>query len=499
MSSWCGATGARSPQILQEADEELDLPPLDGAVDDEDHPAASHGDDESLDEGEALGDDDRAASELDADVELDVTDEAPIEGGEAARDAIDTGGAAEEIAFFDEAARGSDESGPAGEEDEESPFDASMNGEDGAGTSDDLSSFVDEGALPPLDADGGEGEGLEPSEPVAASRVALAVERNRWGVATGMGAQVPCWLVAVSPVHVVAAGPTVVIARDGARVSKPAGPEIDVVALATAEEAIFAVARKGTLFASVDGGDTWATGSVPWTAVRGTLAIAATPGRLWVCEGGALWSVRWSRKSRPEPPIQARKDGVRAMTTAGSTLVILTEKVVFVDALVGSDAGEQAPEQTELAIEKLRGDDEAPDVQVVPAAVGEAIGEGPVTLAATPDGRAIGLLANGGVLVSRDGGASFRRCKVAGHAIALAFAGQGEGARLLVLVAPEDRSRGGDLSLQEVGESASSRVAELPGAGAASGRAALVWDATREVLWVASSSGLVAYEPAARH
>lgn len=178
--------------------------------------------------------------------------------------------------------------------------------------------------------------------------------------------------------------------------------------------------------------------------------------------------------------------------------MILTEKVVSADAQ-GGDGTEQATEQTELAIEKLRGDDEAPEVQVVPAAVGEAIGEGPVTLAATPDGRAIGLLANGGVHVSRDGGASFRRCKVAGHAIALAFAGQGEGARLLTLVAPEDRSRGGDLSLQEVGESGSSRVADLPGAGAASGRAALVWDATREVLWVASSSGLVAYEPAARH
>jgi len=481
MPSWCGATGARSLKIAQEGDEELDLPPLDGALDDDDLPPAAHDDDEVIEEGDPSGADDRAALDLDSDVALDVTDEAPVDGDEAARDAIDTGAAEDAIAFDDDE-RGSDESGPAGEEEEDSPFDASMNGEEGAGTGDDLSSFVDEGALPPLDADGDEGEGLEPSEPHTPELTVLAVERNRWTIASGMGAQVPCWLVAASPAHVVAAGPTVVIAKDGARVSKAAGPEIDVVALATAEDAIFAVARKGTLFASVDGGDTWATGSVPWTAVRGALAIAATPGRLWVCEGGALWSVRWSRKSRPEPPIQARKEGVRAMTAAGSTLVILAEK------------------GAELAIEKLRGDDEAPEMHVVPAGVSEALGEGPVTLAATSDGRSIGMLAGGAVHVSRDGGASFRRCKLGGgQVIALAFAGDGESARLLLLSAPEDRGRSADLVLFEAGESRSSRIADLPGAGAASGRAALVWDATREVLWVASSSGLVAYEPAARH
>ncbi len=475
MSSPIAATGARPPPSLSEEDEdELDLPPLDGAA--EDAPAAAIHDDEETPEEEGAGGDDSAAEEIDPEIVLDIHDEAPLDGNEAARDAIDIGGLADSLTFLDGDGHGSEESGLPHDEEDESILDAQGSDDAGAGTDDDPSAFVDEGALPPLDADDDRPGITGATRPAGAPR---APERSRWRVASGMGAQVPCWLVAASPAHVVAAGPTVLIARDGTRVSKAAGPDIDAVALAAAEDAIFAVARKGALFASVDGGDSWATGSVPWPSPRGGLAIAATPGRLWICEGGALWSVRWSRRSRPEPPVLARKHGVRAMVAAGSTLVILSER------------------DDDLAIERLRGDDEVPEAHGVPAETCAAIAEAHVVLASTASGRALAILAGGAVHVSRDSGVTFTRSKI-GPAVAIAFAGDGDDARVVALTTPEERSKSSDLILVEAGESAPSRIADVPAAGAA-GRAALVWDAAREVLWVASSAGLVAYERSAQH
>ena len=69
---------------------------------------------------------------------------------------------------------------------------------------------------------------------------------------------------------------------------------------------------------------------------------------------------------------------------------------------------------------------------------------------------------------------------------------------MVALTANEERARSSDLILVEAGEGSSTRIADIATAGA-SGRAALVWDAAREVLWVASSAGLVAYERSARH
>ncbi len=536
MSSPTGATGAPSHRILAEDEDELELPPLDGAPDERAAEAAVDDDDVLEEEGGAG--DDGAAAELDPGFSLDVTEEAPV-SEEAARDAVDIGAMDDAIAFLDEDARSSDESGLTHDAEDESILDAQESDDVGAGTGEDPSVFVDEGALPPLDADEGadedeaaargEGTGIAPSRGASA-----APERGGWRVASSMGAQVPCWLVAVSPAHVVAAGPTVLIARDGGRVSKTAGPDIDAVALAAAEEAIFAVARKGALVASVDGGDSWATGSVPWHAAHGGLAIAATPGRLWICEGGALWSVRWSRRSRPEPPVLARKRGVRAMVAAGSTLVVLSERAAEPAAPERGPASGGAPEHApasegtlepaaegplerspasepegapesapapqraaDLVLERLRGDDEVPDAQVVPQATRAAIADAQVVLASTASGRALALLAGGAVHVSRDGGATFQRCRLA-PAVAIGFAGDGDDARVVALTTNEERARSSDLILVEAGEGSSTRIADIATAGA-SGRAALVWDASREVLWVASSAGLVAFERSARH
>jgi hypothetical protein len=473
------------PNLLQDDEEEdLDLPPLDGALDDDEGSGVAGVEDEIGDEPEGAGDD-AAAIDLDPGVTLDVGEEPSDGEADLVGEAVDIGSIADALAVTDEGDRASDESGLADEPEDQSPFDTASEDEAGAGTGEDPAAFVDEDHLPPLDGepeDGAAGAlgqacGIEP---------ALGRERARWRVASGRGAQVPCWLVAVSPACVVAAGPTVLVAREGTRAPSAAGAGIDAVALAASDEAIFAVARRGALLASVDGGDSWATGSVPWPASRGALAIAATPGRLWICDGGALWSVRWSRRSRPEPPILVRAEGVRAMVAAGSTLVILAQR--------GDD----------LAVERLRGDDEATPAQAVPPPVRAAIGDAPPILAASASGRSIAILAGGAVHVTRDGGRTFRRIKVA--AIAAAFAGDDDedDARLVVLAsgAEGERDRGrGALFLAEVDEDggAVERVADVPGGAEASGRAAMAWDGAREVLWVACAAGLVGFERSAQH
>ncbi|MFO0591242.1 MAG: hypothetical protein U0441_27090 [Polyangiaceae bacterium] len=466
------APAARSQRLLHEDEDELPLPPLDGARDD-DAPLAI-ADDDAIEEGEASGSDDGAPVEMDAGIVLDVKDEEIADGAEAARDVVDLASIADTLAFLDDAERDDDGSGLGRDEDDDTLLDDQESDVAGAGTGEDPSVFVDEGALPPLDEDDG-----AHAVDVALRRSATATpERARWRVVSGVGAQVPCWLVAASPSLVVASGPTMIIARDGGRVSKAAGPDIDAAALAASEDAIFAVTRKGALFASTDGGGSWATGSVPWPLSRGG-GIAATPGRLWICDGGALWSVRWTPTSRPEPPVERGGRGVRAMIAAGSTLVLLSEK------------------EGDLVIERLRGDDEAPDEQRVPDEVRAAIGDGSVTLAATPSARAIALLSGGVVHVSRDGGATFTRAKV-GPAAAIAFAGDGDAARLVALTAREDRTSPLDLLLVELASDEASHVADVAVSGA-SGRAALAWDSAREVLWVASSAGLIAYERSTQH
>jgi len=297
-----------------------------------------------------------------------------------------------------------------------------------------------------------------------------------------MGAQVPCSLVAVSAAHVVAAGQTVLVARGGARVSSGVGLDVDAVAVAATDDAIFVAPRRGPLFVSTDGGETWATGSVPWPAATGPLAVAATPGRLWICEGGALWSVRWGKGCRPEPPLLVRKGGVRAMTAADTTLVILAER------------------DSELVVERLRGDDEAPPAEVLPAEMRAALGDGSPVLAATAGGRAIAVIAGTAVLVSRDGGRSFR-AHPAGCGLAVAFEGAGEDARVLALVTSAERGRDAPLYLAEIDDGGRLvRVAEIAsGAGAAGRSAALGWDGAREVVWVACAAGLMAFERPARH
>lgn len=471
-----------APRSLHDDEEELlELPPLDGALD-ERHETSDEADDEIAEETRSTGDDD-GARELDVGATLDLVDESGPDDTEAAPHALDIGSFADALVLSDDGERASDESGLSHDDDEESALDAHLNDDAGAGTGEDPAAFVDERALPPLDADDGGDAGSSAALGGSfADGGRSSLRRARFGAVSGMGAQVPCSLVAVSSAHVVAAGRTVLVARGGARVSNDVGPDVDAVAVAASDDAIFVASRRGALFASMDGGASWTTGSVPWPATRAPLALAATPGRLWICENGALWSVRWGGNGRPEPPVMVRKDGVRAMAAASSTLVILAER----------DAG--------LVLERLRGDDEAPPAETVPGDVRAAVGKTSPVLAAAAGGRVLGVLAGGAAFVSRDAGRTFAE-RATVSAIALAFAGERDDARAVVLTTTAARGHDAPLDLAEIGPGgALVRVAEVATvSGDLDRAAAIAWDAAREVMWVACSAGLTAFERPARH
>lgn len=448
-------------------EEELELPPLDGVQGDEEPPGGGGHDDE-IDEAPLLGDDDGAAFDLDPAAEIDAIDEHAAEGSDAAHDAVDIGSLADAIALPDEGPRATDEHGLAHDEQDASPFDAQASDEAGAGTGDDLAAFVDEGALPPLGADDGDDQ-------IAPADRASRWDRGRYHLATGLGAEVPCRLLAVSASHVVAAGPAVLVVRDGARTSRGGDPGIDAIAVAAMDGVIFAASRRGALFASTDGGDTWAPAGTLHPSAP-PIELAATPGRLWIRQQGALWSMRWS-EGGAEPQVLVRKEGVRAMAAAGSSLVILAER------------------EGRLGIERLRGDDEASAPEPLPEAMAAAA-EGASMPAAGDGGRALVLLEGGVAHVSRDGGRSFQVCAT-GPALAASFVGAGPGARVLLLTRSE---RAGDaaayvLEIDEAGTE--TRVAEIAAGG--EGAAAIAWDPAREVLWVACEAGLLAFQRSAKH
>lgn len=461
-----------APPPTTHDDEELELPPLDGVLDDEE-PAGGGGHDDEIDEAPLLGDDDGAAFDLDPAAEIDAIDEHAAEGSDAAHDAVDVGSLADAIALPDEGPRATDEHGLAHEEHDASPFDTQTSDEAGAGTGEDLAAFVDEGALPPLGAN--DGDELAPGAHLAQAGRASRWDRGRYHLATGLGAEVPCRLLAVSASHVVAAGPAVLVVRDGARMSRGGDPDIDAVAVAAMDGAIFAASRRGALFASTDGGDTWAPAGTLHPSAP-PIELAATPGRLWIRQQGALWSTRWS-EGGAEPQVLVRKEGVRAMAAAGSSLVILAER------------------EGHLAIERLRGDDEASAPEPLPEAM-TAAAEGASMPAAGDGGRALVLLAGGVAHVSRDGGRSFRVCHT-GPALAASFVGTGPGARLLLLTRSERAGIAAAFVLEIDEAGTETRVAEIAAGG--EGAAAIVWDPTREALWVACDAGLLAFQRSAKH
>lgn len=476
----------------EEGTEELELPPLDADAEDE-------GEDASLDDLPALIDedglDDGNATDLDAggdDLETleDESDEPERE--------LDVGPLDDEIQLH---AGGEVDGEPEGMADDDGvAIDETDEGDEGdaEGTGDDPGDEVDEAALPAIDDDAGEDDPDTLSETLLAEGESglPAWTTARWTLLDGAGASVPCRVVAVSGGRVAAAGEVLLLVDEGARVARRLPFGEGAVAVALEGEAILAAMARGPLLASRDGGaeasslGSWraalgpspAPRQAPTDAGASLVELAATPGRFWIRAGAALLC----STSLDKAPAAVRERGVSAITASAGVLVALT-------------VGAEGP-----AIERFRGDDEGWAEARLTGAARRIAERGSLRVSAAGAGSCLAISDQQQIAVSRDAGATFTLVEL-GPVPAMTFAGEGPDARLLALVAP---TAGGTAFVVEIAAGGEAqRVGEIPvpegepGAPAASpwAGAAMAWDASREVVWVACGVGLVALGRPQRH
>jgi hypothetical protein len=468
---------------LDDEDGEFELPPLD--ADEEGDEATSDADLgdvlPSVEENDPLAMDDEHAHDLDIGLEIEggAEESDDIEGVE---EHVDIGPLDEGITALDGEPPVRDEDDVvAHHEDEDADLEApGLHLDDGGeeGTGEDAGNDVDEGALPELDAS----EQDMDDERLADLLLEEAARGHlppwaaaRWSVLEGAGATVPCRAVAVAGGRVLAAGDVLLTVDEGAHAARRTGLEVPVSAIAAADEVTLVATTRGGLLESRDAGAT-GTPVAGWRSAAGPIALAATPGRIWILREGALWSMRG-----PDGAPQPVRDGVRAIAASGTVLVALA-------------AGPEG-----LSISRLRGDDEAFHAEPLDAATAQVLEEdGCAEMAAAASGKAIALRTGRGLLLSRDGGRSFETVPLHGLR-ALCFAGDDEDAPALALVTGENEGASWLVRVTDEGEPA--RVAEIRGGGEGDtlAEATIVWDASRELSWVACRAGLVALGPARRH
>ncbi|KYF67179.1 hypothetical protein [Sorangium cellulosum] len=540
-------TAVDDEELERERDENddklIDLPPL-GHDEEEERDEGFEELLQTLDDAEG-GLDDVNASDLEVGVEL-AEDEDGVGEDEAAEEGVDVGALHEGIADADAGSWLSDEA--AGHEDDDNDdLDAhgGAHGDDGGaeGTGEDPSDDVDEGELPALDADQDgayEGEDLLAELPDLADDQAPVWDALPWVVVEGAGAAVPCSTLAAAGGYVVAggAGPepgtsepaarsggrarradrtggdrgTVLVVDAGALAARRAGVDASASSIALSDAALLIATRRGNLLLSDDRGKTasplgaWGSGGAPVT-------LAMTPGRLWVLSGKTLWSpaagavvvppetgsaVTPGSARREAAPAPARgalslslgpalRDGVLRMSASEGVIVALTS----------TEAGPQ--------LERLRGDDEGSPAVPLSGAARRAAEADDGRLAAASGGRSVALSGAGLLCVSRDGGETFRVIEGLPLVVALAFAGDHRGSALLALVAREGERRAQLVHVPS--NAAPTLIAEIEATphGAAEDdaagmpRAAIAWDASREVVWVACSAGLLALTRQRKH
>ncbi len=286
----------------------------------------------------------------------------------------------------------------------------------------------------------------------------------------------PCRSLSVAAGRVAAAGEVLLFVEEGARAARRLPFGEGVVAVALADDALVAATARGQLLTSGDGGtDAIALGA--FRAGAGPLAVqlAATPGRFWIRAGASLSCV-----TLPAPaPSAVRERGVVAIAASGGTLVAVT-------------LGPLGP-----AIDRLRGDDEGGLEAPLAGAAGALVerGRDALLLAVASGGRCLALGDGRSVVVSRDGGATFAALEP-GPTVAIAFAGDDAEAPLLALVVPR-----GTVVAYLVEVSARGHASRIGEVSIADGElpAAIAWDASRELIWVASGAGLIALGMPRRH
>ncbi|WP_437659722.1 hypothetical protein [Sorangium sp. So ce1182] len=541
-------TAVDDDEIEREHDEHddklVDLPPLGHDEDDEGEETFEELL-QTLDEAEG-GLDDVNANDLEVGVEL-AEDNAGAGDDEAAEEDVDVGALHEGIADAEAGSWLSDET-PGHNDDEHDDLDehGGAHADDGGaeGTGEDPSEDVDEDELPALDADQDgtyEGEDLLAELPDLADDQAPVWDALPWVVVEGAGAAVPCSTLAVAGGYVVAGGAgaepgptgepaarpggrarradrtagdrgTVLVVDAGALTARRAGVDASAASIALSDAALLIATRRGSLLLSDDRGKTasplgaWGSGGAPVT-------LATTPGRLWVLCGKTLWSPAAGAVVVPPEtgtavtPGSSRRDSAPAPSRGALSLSLgpaLRDGVLrmsasegVIVALTSTPAGPQ--------LERLRGDDEGSPVVPLSGAARRAAEADDVRLAAAAVGRSIALAGAGLLCVSRDGGETFRVIEGLPLVIALAFAGDHRGSPLLALVAREGERRAQVVHVPSnaaptlVAEIEATAHGALEEGGASSPRAALAWDASREVAWVACSAGLLALTRQRKH
>lgn len=485
-----------------ELDEELDLPPADD--DDERDGGDGHTDElpDELDDPGGL--DDANAGDLDVggeDLEEDDEKHDDAEGD------VDVGALDEDI-VVDEQKHADHEADGLGEEDHEVAADLPGEDDGGAeGTSEDPGADVDEGALPDLDDDAGEGGDDRLADELLAESESMPWSDARWATQEGAGAPLPCCAVAAAAGRVAAAGEVLLMVDDGARAAHTLPFGEASVAIALSDDALLAATARGQLFvARAHGAEavslgSWRAGIGPsmglWPAESGApVELAATPGRFWIRAGAALLQA-----SSTQPPAPVRERGVLAITASRGALIALT-------------TGPSGP-----AIERFRSDDEgwaATPLQGEARSFAER--DRSALRIAAAGGRAVAISDQERVAFSRDGGATFTTIDL-GTVPSIAFAGDTPDAPLLALVAPRaaggaDPSPTASAFVVELGDQGVTRIGEIPSPnyelGAADGgskpapaspwaTAALAWDASRDLVWVACAGGLIAFGRPQKH
>lgn len=467
-------------------DDSIDLPPPDGGHDEDGDGPAGGDDDLGLDvadERDSL--DDAVAGDLDVGehVAFDETDAPADEPG----DEIDVGALDEGLVTAFEGDRAVDE-GEGVDDDLDDDLEAGRPGDlddgglEGLAVEEDL---VDEGQLPVLDADD-DGEVGDDEELIAALADADAAKRlPAWSEAPfrareGSGAEVPCAALCVAGGRLIAVGDAVLVVDDGAHAARRLATSPGGVSVAHAAGAIVVATARGQLVAIDEAGA--AAPVAGFRPRKERVELAATPGRLWVRAGEALYRVE-SIRGDEGAPAPARAHGVIAIAAHGGVLVALTN-------------GDQGP-----ALERLRGDDEGWRVRPLAGEPRHAPLAGAL-LAAGGSTRAVAIAVGDATYLTRDEGATWQALSF-GRAVGLAFAGDEADAPLLALV---EGAAGGEAFVVLVpADDEPTLVARVPAApeGAARadarGGAAIAWDASREVAWVATRAGLVAVGPERRH
>lgn len=472
-----------------EDDEDIDLPEFVVGDDDaEDEDGADRFDDALPDLTDDGTDplDDANASDLDVGVHIE-DDDARDAPAELTEEVVDVGALDDDFAQLDGESSAVDEGRDTDgfvEDEDVGGLELASSDDDGGseGTGEDVANDIDEDALPELD----ESENDHADDLLAdvlleeATRSRLpSWASSRFVPLEGAGASVPCAAVFVAEARVLAAGDVVLTVDEGAHAARRVGldaPSFSVAAIAAMEGLTVIATTRGGLLASRDG---WVTASpvTGFRSTKGSVGLACTLGRIWILHDRALWSMA----DADIAIVRVRENGVGAICGTTGALVALT---------TGSDG---------VLVEKFRVDDEAWQSTALPDEVAKfVVAEHWPALVATAGGKRLAISSQRSLYLSNNGGLSFIHVELPGVSSAC-FAGSDDAADLLVVVTFPDEPVAHLLRVTDDGEPA--RLAEVRGLtdSGSFGEVSIAWDASRELVWIGSRHGLVAYGPARRH